>query len=472
MADYLNPKLDSSATGSHETYRTLNPATGELVREFANATDGEAEALLARAYEAQLTWRAVPLPSRITLVRKLADLMDANSDRLAHQVTLEMGKPLAQAKWEILLPTAILRYYADHAEELLAETTVDVPGFSRAYTRREPIGVVLAVEPWNAPIYQAMRPTVPNLILGNTVLVKPAKITAGSTLILDELFAEAGFPASVYQTALVSQEQVSRYIADPRIRAVTLTGSDRAGASIGEQAGRNIKPVVLELGGSDPFIVLDSADVAAAAQTAATCRLVQGGQVCVSPKRVIVTAKVSDEFIRQYTEVFASQKLGDPFDPETTVGPLSSPEAADLLQEQYQDAIDKGATVLVPGGRVPGPGAFFKPAVLTGISREMRLYHEEAFGPIGIIYQVADAYAAIALANDTKYGLGSTVFGQDLAEANHVAQALDTGAVGVNKYLGAPIEIPFGGTKASGVGRELGYSGLDAFANIKTYAQA
>jgi succinate-semialdehyde dehydrogenase/glutarate-semialdehyde dehydrogenase len=466
-----NAKLSTDASSSH-AYRTFNPATGELVRDYATLTDQEAEAVLDRAHTAFLSWRSEPIASKIEKFRKLADLMTANMGRLAHQISLEMGKPVPDSKFELGLPIQMLHYHADHAEELLADAPVTLDGFSKVYTRKDPIGVVLGIEPWNGPIYQAVRAIAPNLMLGNTIVVKPAEITVGSTLILDELFAEAGFPKSVYQTALLSRDQVSRYIADPRIRAVTLTGSDRAGSAVAEQAGRHIKPIVLELGGSDPFVVLDSADVAAAAGTAATCRLALSGQICISPKRVIVTERVADEFIKLYSETFASQKIGDPFDPDTTLGPLSSPAAADLLEAQYQDAIDKGATVLVPGGKLDGAGAFFKPAVLTGVTPEMRLYSEEAFGPIGVIYKVADADAAITIANDTKYGLGGTVFGQDLDEANRVAQALDTGMVGINQYLGSPVEIPFGGTKASGVGRELGVSGMDAYANIKTYAVA
>ncbi|MEC5317804.1 aldehyde dehydrogenase family protein [Brenneria populi subsp. brevivirga] len=455
-----------------DVYRTFNPAKGELLRHYPTLSDEQARDLLAQSHEAYLAWRSVPLTRRVALFREIADRLGANQERIAEQIALEMGKPLAQAKPEVSLSASIFRYYADHAEELLADTETQVGGFSRVYTRREAIGVVVGIEPWNAPLYQAVRVAAPNLMLGNTVLLKPAEISVGSTLILEELFAAAGFPPAVFQVALVSREQVSQYIADPRVRAVTLTGSNRAGSSIGEQAGRHIKPVVLELGGSDPFIVLDSADVAAAAGTAAVCRLALGGQICVSPKRVIVTEKIAAAFIQAYSEVFAKQKIGDPFAPDTTLGPLSSPEAADALQAQYQDAIDKGATVLVEGGRVPGPGAYFRPAVLTDLTPSMRLYYEEAFGPVGLIYRVADADAAVALANDSRYGLGGTVFGQDLTEATRVAEALDTGMVGINQYLGAPIEIPFGGTKASGIGRELGRNGMDAFANIKTYARS
>jgi succinate-semialdehyde dehydrogenase/glutarate-semialdehyde dehydrogenase len=452
-------------------YRTVNPATGEVVKEFATSTDTEAAALLDRAHLAYLSWRETPVAERVRLFQRFADLLDKNADELARLVTLEMGKPLAQSQAEARGVSGMYRYYAEHGPDLLADEEVTVPGFSRAITRREPVGVVLGIEPWNGPLYQAMRATAPNLMLGNTVLLKPSEVSPGSTLRFDELFAEAGFPADVYQTALVSPDQVSSYIADPRVRAVTLTGSDRAGSAVGEQAGRHIKPVVLELGGSDAFIVLPSADVARAAGTAVACRLAIGGQVCVSPKRIILTEAIADEFIAQFTEGFGTQVIGDPFDPGTTVGPLSSVAAADRLQEQYQDAVGKGATVLVPGGRVDGPGAFFTPAAITGVTPQMRVYTEEAFGPLAMIYRVPDADAAVSLANSSAYGLGGTVFGAT-DEAFAVAQRLDTGGTGINRWLGAPIEVPFGGTKRSGVGRELGRSGMDQFANIRTYGIA
>lgn len=463
----------TSAPVATNAYRTHNPATGETLRVFDTASDAEAEERLARAHAAFTSWRDVPLAERASLLRRFADLVEANTGELARLTSLEMGKPLGQSAMEAGIVVAMFRYYADHGAELLADEEVTVPGMSRAVIRREPIGVVLGIEPWNGPMYQAMRATVPNLMLGNAVIVKPAEISAGSTLFFDDLFTEAGFPANVYQTAFLSRDQVSSYIADPRIRAVTLTGSDRAGSAVGEQAGRNIKPVVLELGGSDAFIVLDGADVAKAAATAAVCRMIIGGQVCVSPKRIIVTDKVADEFIESFVPAFAEQVLGDPFDETTTMGPLSSEAAADLLHEQYQDAVDKGATVLAAGGRVTDrPGAFFAPAVITDITEDMRVYTEEAFGPIAMIYRVPDADAAVELANSSRYGLGGTVFSEDPDEAMGVARRLDTGGVGINAFLAAPIEIPFGGTKRSGVGRELGRSGMDQFANIKTYGIA
>jgi succinate-semialdehyde dehydrogenase / glutarate-semialdehyde dehydrogenase len=450
------------------TYRTVNPATGEHVQSFDTATDAQAEDLLAAAHAAFPSWRATSLSHRIQLFHRMADLIEAKRDELARLVTLEMGKPLYQSAGEVPAASAMFRYYAESAAELLADEYTEIPGLGRAIIRREPLGVVLGIEPWNGPMYQAMRVAAPNLMLGNTVLLKPAEICAGSTGFFDHLFLEAGFPEHVFQTALVSVEQVSTYIGDPRLRAVTLTGSDRAGSQVGEQAGRHIKPVVLELGGSDPLIVLDSADVSRAAKVAARCRLMLGGQVCASPKRVIVTETVADAFIEQFVQTFGNHKIGDPFDPDTTLGPLSTVDAADLLQEQYQDAVDKGATVLVEGGRMDGPGAFFRPAMITGITPEMRVYSEEAFGPLAMIYRVDDADAAVELANSSVYGLGGTVFGDD-TEAREVAARLDTGMVGINMFLGAPIQIPFGGTKRSGVGRELGRSGMDAFANVKTY---
>ncbi|BBZ31247.1 succinate-semialdehyde dehydrogenase [NADP(+)] (plasmid) [Mycolicibacterium madagascariense] len=462
----------SASVRTSATYKTVNPATGEQLNDWGLLEDDQADSALTRAHEAFQVWRWVPVDEKIRLFTRVADLIDRAAPDLARQTALEMGKPVAQATAEAGICSAMFRYYADRAHDLLADEAVELPGMSRTVIRREPLGVILGIEPWNAPLFQAMRATAPNLMVGNTVLLKPANICAGSTLMFDDLFVEAGFPAGVYQTVLTTRQQVLGYIAHPKVRAVTLTGSDDAGSVVGELAGKHIKPVVLELGGSDAFVVLDGADVAKAAATASTCRLFIGGQACALPKRVIVTDKVADEFTSLYLEAFRSQVIGDPLDPTTTMGPLSSPSAVAELQAQYQDAVDLGATVLESGGPLDRPGNYFKPAVLTDVTPEMRLYHEEAFGPLGLIYRVPDAEAAIELANDTKYGLGGTVFSEDLDQAAYVAARLDTGGVGINAWLGAPIDIPFGGTKASGVGRELGKTGMDYFANIKTYATA
>lgn len=461
------PQVDSAT----RVYRTVNPATGEVVKEFDTLPDAQAEELLARAHAAYLQWREVSVEEKVRLFRSFIDVYGKYADEFARLATLEMGKPIGQSQLEAGIVTQMFGYYADKGPELLKDEAVTVPGFGQAFTRRESVGVVLGIEPWNGPMFQAMRATVPNLMLGNTVLLKPSEIAAGSTELFDKVFAEAGFPADVYQTALVSIEQVSSYIADPRVRAVTLTGSDRAGSAVGEQAGRHIKPVVLELGGSDAYIVLDSAEVATAATFASICRLLIGGQMCNSPKRIILTPGVADAFTEQFVAAFAAQKVGDGFDPETTVGPLSSGAALDTISAQYEDAVAKGATVLVPGGRLDGPGFFFQPAVITDITPDMRVYQEEAFGPLAMLYRVENADEAVALANDTKYGLAATVFGAP-DEAQAVASRLDVGSVGINSFLGGPVEIPFGGTKASGFGREFGKSGMDQFANIKTYGVA
>jgi len=454
---------------SRSGYLTQNPVNGDILHEWPRLADSQVEAGLSKAHAAFHIWRAFPLDERAALFYRIADLFEKHADRIGRQITVEMGKILPHSKGELALVASIFRYYAEHAGRLLEPETIAVVGQGTATICKEPTGVILGIEPFNAPIYQAMRVAAPNLMLGNTVIVKPAEITAGSSLMIDEVFAEAGFPAGCYQTILASVEQVSAIISDARVRGVALTGSDRAGSSVGEQAGRAIKPVILELGGSDAFVVLDSANIDLAAATAATCRLIISGQACALPKRIIVTEASAEAFIESFKQVFCHQTMGDPLEAGTTLGPMSSERAAQLLQDQYDDAVAKGATILVPGGRTGSQGAYFKPAILTDIKPGMRLHEEEAFGPLALIFRVPDADAAIAVANDSKYGLGGSVFGEDLEEARRVAAALDTGSVGINAFVGAPIEIPFGGTKSSGVGRELGRTGMDHFANIKTY---
>lgn len=456
-----------------KSYKNIYPATGEVLQDLDSHDNEELEARLAKAHEAFRAWRETTLTERREVFSRIAGIVDRDAENIARQITLDMGKPLKQSVGELAQVASIFRYYEEHAERLLADEEVSVPGASRTFVRREPVGVILGVEPWNGPVYQAARAAAPNLMLGNTVLVKPAEISAASTLMLDSVFREAGVPDGVYSTVLIDTQQVSDLIKDPRVRGVTLTGSDAAGAAVGRQAGEQIKPVVLELGGSDAFVVLDSADVARAAKSGAICRLAIGGQVCASPKRVIVTEAVADEFTEKYLEVFGNQVVGDPLDPATTVGPLSSQAAVDTLQEQYEDAVAKGATVLLEGGKIEGrDGFYFQPAVLTDITPDMRLYYEEAFGPLAMIYRVKDADEAVQQANDSRYGLGGTVYAEDLDEARRVATLMDTGSVGISRWIGAPTEIPFGGKKASGVGRELGSVGMDQFANLKTYSIA
>lgn len=448
-------------------FQTVNPATGALVKEYAETTAQGAEEALARAHTAFNAWKDTPAKERAALLGKAADLFEERKQAFAEAVTLEMGKPLQQSVVEGDLVTAMFRYYSERGEELLKDQVLEVPGLAKAVVRKEPVGVVLGIEPWNGPMYQAMRAAVPNIMLGNTILLKPSSQCVMSTLLFDELFRDAGFPEGVFQTALISHDQAATYIADRRLRAVTLTGSDRAGRIIGALAAQHVKPITLELGGSDPYVVLASADVEAAAATVCWWRLYIGGQVCISPKRIILEEKIADDFIEKFVPGFANVVLGDGMDPATTLGPMISPQAAAKVQEQVQDAIDKGATVLLEGGQVDQT-AFFRPVALTDITPDMRIFHEEVFGPVAMIYRASNADAAVEMANDTPYGLGGTVWGsQD--EALAVARRIDTGGVGINGPLGSPIEIPFGGTKASGTGRELGPTGMDGFANIKTY---
>lgn len=453
-------------------FQTRNPFTNEVTQEFSTLDAPAAEALLSRAHESFLLWRQTSPIERVKLYSTFGEVLGEHKDQLARLITSEMGKPLGQAYAEIDLIAEIMHYYQAHGQSMLAADSLQVPGFSEVRVSREPIGVVLGIEPWNAPMYQAIRTAAPNLMLGNTVIIKPAEQCAGSTLLLEKIFRDTGFPDYVFQTGLLGHDHIAQYIADHRVRAVGFTGSDRTGRRIGEMAGQAVKPVVLELGGSDAFLVLDSADAVKAAATASSIRLFIGGQVCTSPKRMIVTDKVADEFIAEVSKAFQQQVIGDPLDPATTVGPLCSAAAADAVQAQLQDAIDKGATVIVNGGQLEPGSALFRPAVITDITPSMRVYSEEVFGPIASVFRVPDAAAAIELANDTDYGLAATVFAEDLAEAKATAQQLETGMVGINAFLGGPVEIPFGGTKSSGVGRELGPQGMDAFANIKTYGQA
>lgn len=453
---------------SVRTYKVTNPATGLEVRDLGVLSPEELEAKIALAHETYLEWQFVELDEKKRLFGKLIELLKRDTDVIARQMTEEMGKPFAQSQGEMGMAIDIFQYMIDNADEMLAEEKVEVPGFSRGVVRKEAQGVTLGVEPWNGPVYQSMRVAAPNLLLGNTAIVKPARITGASTMMLDPLFIEAGFPEGAYQTILADSGAIEGVINDDRIACVAMTGSDAVGSIIGSQASKAIKPVVLELGGADPFVVLESADPVAAATHGAVCRLGIGGQVCASPKRAIVAESIADKFIETYVGVMSNQNIGDGMNPDTTLGPLSSQQTVDDLQALYDDAVGKGATVLLAGGKIDRPGFYFSPAVLTGITPEMRLYREEPFGPLTVIITVADRDAAIEAANNTPYGLSATVFG-DVEEAEYVARRINAGGVGINAWGGAPVQVPFGGTKKSGVGTELGSSAVDVFANHKYY---
>jgi len=448
-------------------YQVVNPATGQLEREYPTATDAEISAVLERAQSGYATWKRTPKAERAGILRQVAQLYADRADELAAIITREMGKTTAEALGELEFTVGIYRYYADHGPELLKDEPLasNTPG--SAWVRKSPIGPLLGIMPWNYPYYQVARFAGPNLMIGNTIVLKHAPQCPESALAMEQIFTDAGLPAGAYINVFATNEQVADMIADPRIAGVSVTGSERAGAAVAATAGQNLKKIVLELGGSDPFIVLDSTDLASVAQAAVAARMENGGQACNASKRMIVADGAYDEFVREFTKGMAAQVTGDPTDPGVSYGPLSSERAAQILMEQIDDAVAKGAVVHTGGHRVDRPGAFVEPTVLSGVTPEMRAFSEELFGPAAVVYRVPDADTAVELANSSAYGLGGAVFSRDEELALDVADRLDVGMVWINQAEGGGPELPFGGTKRSGVGRELGPLGIDEFVNKK-----
>jgi succinate-semialdehyde dehydrogenase/glutarate-semialdehyde dehydrogenase len=449
------------------TYQVVNPATGQLEREYPTATDAEISEILGRAERGYASWRRSPKTERTDILRRVAQLYADRADELAAIITREMGKTTAEAQGELEFTVGIYRYYADHGPELLKDEPLasNTPG--TAWVRKSSIGALLGIMPWNYPYYQVARFAAPNLMIGNTIVLKHAPQCPESALAMEQIFRDAGLPADAYINVFATNEQVAEMVADPRIAGVSVTGSERAGAAVAATAGQNLKKIVLELGGSDPFIVLDSSDLATVAQAAAAARMENGGQACNASKRMIVADGVYDEFVREFTKAMAAQVTGDPTDPGVNYGPLSSERAAQILMEQIDDAVSKGAVVHTGGHRVDRPGAFVEPTVLSGVTPEMRAFSEELFGPAAVVYRVPDADTAVELANSSAYGLGGAVFSGDEELALDVADRLDVGMVWINQAEGGGPELPFGGTKRSGVGRELGPLGIDEFVNKK-----
>jgi succinate-semialdehyde dehydrogenase/glutarate-semialdehyde dehydrogenase len=448
-------------------YKVVNPATGQLEKEFATATDAELAGAVERANHGYQAWKTTPYSERTRVLLKVAQLYRDRQAELATLITREMGKPTPQALGEISFVAAIYTYYAEHGPELLEDTPLDSKTPGTAWVRKSPIGSVLGIMPWNYPYYQVARFSAPNLMIGNTVLLKPAPQCPESALAMEQIFRDAGLPEDAYINIFASNEQIATMIADPRVAGVSVTGSERAGAAVAAVAGQHLKKVVLELGGSDPFIVLDTDDVEGIALKAMQARMSNAGQACNASKRMIVMDSVYDEFVDKFTLLMAGQVTGDPTDPQTTYGPLSSEQAAQNLMEQINDAIRRGAKVHLGGTRVDRPGAFVQATVLSGVTPEMRAYHEELFGPAAVVYRVASVEEAINLANDVPFGLGAAIFAKDEALALSLADKLDAGMVWINEPEGGGADLPFGGTKRSGVGRELGPLGIDEFVNKK-----
>ncbi|MCW2583120.1 MAG: Succinate-semialdehyde dehydrogenase [Klenkia sp.] len=446
------------------TYATVNPFTGETEREFPALAGAEVPAVVEAAHAAFLEWRRRSVAERAAVVGKAADLMLERTDALAALITREMGKRIQEAAGEVQLAASILRYYADHAEQFLAERTIEVMK-GEAVVVTEPTGVLLAIEPWNYPLYQVVRVAGPNLTLGNTILLKHAENNPQCALALEELFRDAGAPEGVYTNVFLAISDVESVIAHPAVQGVTLTGSEKAGSSVASLAGKHLKKSVLELGGSDPFVVLDTPDLGRTVKAATMGRMANTGQACIAAKRIIVKDDIYDEFVAGLQEAFSGFSPGDPADPSTTLGPVSSERAAQDLLSQIQDAIDKGATVLAGGGRPDHPGAFVEPTLLADVTPEMRAYREELFGPAAVVYRVSSEDEAVRLANDSDYGLSAVVYSGDVDRAKAVADRLESGMVWINQPSGSSPELPFGGVKRSGYGRELSELGMFEFAN-------
>ncbi len=454
------------------TYRVQNPATDEVIETFPTATDEEIENTVIDADKASKSWGLVDIEKRAEIVAKAAELFDARKNDLGEIIAEEMGKPLVEGIEEAEFAAEIFRYYADNGPDFAADQEIPTNSAGTAMIRRLPVGALLGVMPWNFPYYQVARFAAPNLMLGNTIILKHAEICPRSALAISQILNDAGLPQGVYNNVFASHDQIADMIADPRIQGVSLTGSERAGAIIGAQAGKNLKKAVLELGGSDPYIVLDTKDVPAAAQLAWETRMYNTGQACNSNKRLIVMADIYDEFVAELVALAQQMKPVDPKAMDGTAkgvyGPLSSRTAAETLAQQLKIAVQEGAT-LHAGGELAEDNAYFSPAVVTDIPRDSDSYYEEFFGPIACVYKVSTDEEALELANDCHFGLGGAVFSEDSARAEAIAKRLAVGMSNVNTPAGEGAELPFGGVKRSGFGRELGPLAMDEFVNKQMY---
>jgi succinate-semialdehyde dehydrogenase/glutarate-semialdehyde dehydrogenase len=447
-------------------FAVVDPATGETVKTYPAISDAELDNSIARADEAHRTWSSSStVQERAALVRRVGELHAEQTQRLAEIIVREMGKPISQAIGEVEFCTAIYDFYADNAEELMADEPIKLlDGEGSAVVRRSSLGVLLGIMPWNFPYYQVARFAGPNLVIGNSILLKHAAQCPESAEALEQIYGEAGFPDGAYVNIYATHDQVESVIADPRVRGVSLTGSERAGAAVAEIAGRNLKKVVLELGGSDPFILLGTDDLDTVVESAVAARLDNTGQSCNAAKRFIVIDALYEPFLEKFTAALTAVEPQNPTSEDATIGPLSSSLATERLDDQVRRAVDGGARIVGGGIR---EGNFYRPAVLTGMTPDNPAYSEELFGPVASVYRVSSEDEAVQLANDTPYGLGSYVMTDDPEQALRVADNLETGMVFVNVVGADGAELPFGGVKRSGFGRELGRFGADEFVNKK-----
>jgi succinate-semialdehyde dehydrogenase/glutarate-semialdehyde dehydrogenase len=447
---------------------SINPATGEQVAEFEEHSADEVERRLSASVDAFRNWSARPVPERAAVLSRLAGLLEAEQDTLARMMTLEMGKTFRAARDEVLKCATGCRFYADHVADIIASQRVESEGTQHGEVRFEPLGAVLAVMPWNFPFWQVIRFAAPALAAGNVGLLKHASNVPQCAVALEDLWHRAGAPEATFQTLLIGSSRVESVVSDSRVAAVTLTGSEGAGRSVAAAAGRHLKKSVLELGGSDPFIVTPSADLDVAVRTAVTARIINNGQSCIAAKRFIVIDSIADEFTKRFVDQMARLTVGDPMLPETDVGPLATSAIRDELHAQVQETVSRGAQLLLGGKPMNGPGWFYEPTVLADIPPGAPAREQELFGPVASVFRVPTVDAAIALANDSPFGLGASAWTTDPAEAEQFAHGLVAGSVFINGMVASDPRFPFGGVKQSGYGRELGAWGLREFVNIKT----
>lgn len=448
------------------TYKSTNPYNGKVLETFESHTDDEVEAAIATAAAQFEKWRSTSFADRAAIAAQAAALMKEHVEAFARPVTLEMGKLIEEARGEVELSADSIAYYGEHAAEFLAPSALD-PEIGEAFIENAPIGVLFGVQPWNFPYYQLARFAAPNIMAGNVVMVKHAKIVPQCAIAFEKLWRDAGAPEGVYTNLRISHDQVARVIDDPRIKGVALTGGVEAGKIVAARAGRNMKKSTMELGGNDAFIVLADADLDMAVKWAVWAKMNNTGQCCIAGKRYIVEEKVADRFLAKFEAALAALTPGDPMLPATTLGPMSTEGALATLLDQVERAVAKGAKVIMGGSRIAGAGVFMQPTILTDIDRNNPAFHEEFFGPVAIFFRVKDEEAAIKLANDSEFGLGCSVFTADIARGKHIASRIETGMVFVNHPTWTAPDLPFGGVKTSGYGRELSALGIEEFVNKK-----
>ena len=449
--------------------RTLNPATEELLRSFEPFTEQQVDSCIERAQKAFLSYRHTPFSCRTTWMLRAAEILEGAKQALGRTMTIEMGKTLRSAVQEVEKCALTCRFYAEHAEALLRDEPAP-SGATKSFIRYQPLGIVLAVMPWNFPLWQVFRFAAPGLMAGNVGLLKHASNVPQCALAIEEIFRRAGFPEGTFQTLLIGSAAVERVIADPRVKAVTLTGSVPAGSKVAESAGKLIKKTVLELGGSDPFIVMSSANLEQAALTAVQARIINNGQSCIAAKRFIVAERIADNFERLVVKRMSELRVGDPLKEDTDVGPLATEDGLREIEDQVQCSISKGATLLCGGRRLDGPGFFYAPTLLTNIPKDAPAYYDELFGPVASIFRVRNVQEAIEMANDSAFGLGASAWTEDAEERDMLIDQIESGMVFINGMVVSDPRLPFGGVKQSGYGRELSALGIREFTNVKTVA--